>query len=203
MGIESNMLTRVFELFTQDAATLERSEGGLGIGLTVVKRLVEMHGGTIGVASEGRDRGTQFTVRFPRHYVKPIDRKAAAGDGVAAASRRVLVIEDNPDIRESLGMLLKLWGHGVDYADSGPDGVERADRLRPDIALIDIGLPGLNGYEVARQIRKLNTNWAREVKLVALTGYGRDEDREKAAECGFNSHLVKPVDPDVLAELLK
>jgi signal transduction histidine kinase len=203
IGIDARMLSSVFDLFTQDANTLERSQGGLGIGLTIVKRLVELHGGTIRVASEGRDRGAQFTVTFPRQSVRVADNKAAVGDVLAGSARRVLVIEDNPDIRESLGMLLNMWGHGVDYAESGPDGVRRADLLRPDVALIDIGLPGLSGYEVAQQIRSRETEWARAVRLIALTGYGRDSDREKAAASGFDSHLVKPVDPDVLQALLK
>jgi signal transduction histidine kinase len=203
IGIDARMLSSVFDLFTQDATTLERSQGGLGIGLTIVKRLVELHGGTIRVASEGRDRGAQFTVTFPRHVPKSAERKPQAPEPAHGSSKRVLVIEDNPDIRESLGLLLNLWGHGVDYAESGPDGVQQADATRPDVALIDIGLPGLSGYEVARHIRSLDSEWARGVRLIALTGYGRDSDREKAAASGFDSHLVKPVDPDVLEALLK
>jgi signal transduction histidine kinase len=203
IGIDPQMLGSVFDLFTQDANTLDRSQGGLGIGLTIVKRLVELHGGTICVASEGRNRGAQFTVTFPRQVATAADRKAAASETAPGSTKRVLVIEDNPDIRESLGLLLNLWGHGVDYAESGPDGLERADAIRPDVALIDIGLPGLSGYEVARHIRRLDGAWAREVRLIALTGYGRDTDREEAAASGFDSHLVKPVDPDVLEALLK
>jgi signal transduction histidine kinase/CheY-like chemotaxis protein len=203
IGIDAKMLGSVFDLFTQDENTLERSQGGLGIGLTIVKRLVELHGGTIRVASEGRNRGAQFTVTFPRQDATAADRKAAASEVAPGSTKRVLVIEDNPDIRESLGLLLNLWGHGVDYAESGPDGVERADAIRPDVALIDIGLPGLSGYEVARHIRGLDDDWARRVRLIALTGYGRDTDREKATASGFDSHLVKPVDPDVLQALLK
>jgi signal transduction histidine kinase len=203
IGIDPEMLANVFDLFTQDAATLERSHGGLGIGLTIVKRLAELHGGTVEVASAGRGRGAQFTVRFPRESTKPADIDRVSDEAAAGSGRRVLVVEDNVDIRESLGMLLTRWGHRVDYAESGPGGVERAGEFHPDVALIDIGLPGLTGYEVARRIRGLGTPWARRVKLVALTGYGRDADREKAVASGFDSHLVKPVDPDVLAKMLK
>jgi signal transduction histidine kinase len=203
IGIQSEMLDAVFELFTQDSATIERSQGGLGIGLTVVKRLIELHGGSIRVSSDGRDRGAQFTACFPRYTGTARVKPSGASIDASTLARRVLVIEDNPDIRETLGMLLTLWGHGVEYANSGPAGIERAEGTRPDVALIDIGLPGLSGYEVARRIRSLDGDWSREVKLVALTGYGRDADREKAIASGFDCHLVKPIDPAVLAEVLK
>ena len=202
VGIDKAMLNAVFELFTQDSATLERSAGGLGIGLTLVKRLVELHDGSVGVASEGRGQGSQFTVRFPRLRGTRPQSEVPAGGATAASTRRVLVIEDNPDVRQSLGLLLTSWGHGVHFADTGPAGLQRANLVRPDVALIDIGLPGLNGYEVAQQIRSLDRDWARAVKLVALSGYGRESDREKAIASGFDCHLVKPVDPEVLAEVL-
>ncbi len=203
VGIPPAMLASVFDLFTKDATTLERSQGGLGIGLTIVKRLVELHGGTIRAVSEGRDRGAQFIVCFPRHIEDRSLELPIAVQSAEAQSRRVLVIEDNPDIRETLGLLLTMWGHGVDYADSGPAGLERAAHIQPDVALIDIGLPGLSGYEVARHIRSLEAQWARDVKLVALTGYGREADREKALASGFDFHLVKPVDPEILAKTLQ
>jgi CheY-like chemotaxis protein len=121
----------------------------------------------------------------------------------STVAKRVLVIEDNADIRESLGMLLSLWGHDVEYAATGTDGLRRAHELRPDVALIDIGLPGLNGYEIARRIRSQNSSWASDVKLVALTGYGRDSDRSEALDAGFDLHLVKPVDPALLERTLQ
>jgi len=202
VGIGSDMLDSVFDLFTQDSSTLERSEGGLGIGLTIVKRLVELHGGTIEVRSAGHGRGAEFTARFPKSNARPVAVERER-PGAAATPSRVLVIEDNADIRESLGMLLTMWGHGVEFADSGLDGLRLAYGGEPDIALIDIGLPGLNGYEVARRIRSSGTAWARGVKLIALTGYGRDTDRDAALEAGFDCHLVKPIEPDVLAKTLQ
>jgi CheY-like chemotaxis protein len=197
------MLSAVFDLFTQDEKTLARAEGGLGIGLTIVKRLIELHRGTVAVASPGLGRGTCFTVRLPAASVvagaaRPLPRGAHA-----AAGKRILVVEDNPDVRESLGLLLGMWGHSVDFAESGPDGAQRANDLKPDVALIDIGLPGLSGYEVARHIRSSASDWAKGVRLVALTGYGRDTDREQALAAGFDTHLVKPIDPDVLADVLQ
>jgi CheY-like chemotaxis protein len=117
-------------------------------------------------------------------------------------TKRVLVIEDNADIRESLGLMLRMWGHDVEFAETGTDGLERVLDLKPDIALIDIGLPGLDGYELARSIREESTSWARAVRLVALTGYGRESDRIRALAAGFDTHLVKPIDPEVLAKTL-
>ena len=203
VGIRSDMLNAVFDLFIQDQATLDRAGGGLGIGLTIVKRLVELHRGTIRVASDGIGRGSQFTVRFPRVSGVSAPHAQARKDAPRVVARRVLVVEDNADVRESLGMLLTMWGHTVDYAESGPDGVARARDLRPDIALIDIGLPGLSGYEVARHIREHKDGWGREMKLIALTGYGRDADRDEAIASGFDTHLVKPIDPDILAKVLQ
>jgi signal transduction histidine kinase len=202
IGIRPHMLGSVFDLFTQDPTSLARAEGGLGIGLTIVKRLVELHGGSISVASEGLGLGSQFTVRLPRVRAQPAAIPTAAAPD-SAVRMRILVIEDNADVRESLGMLLKMWGHRVDFAETGPDGLDRARHARPDVALIDIGLPGLTGYEVARKIRSGDEAWSKKVKLVALTGYGRASDRQQALQCGFDCHLVKPIDPDVLARTLQ
>jgi CheY-like chemotaxis protein len=197
------MLTTVFDLFTQDKQTLERAGGGLGIGLTIVKRLVELHGGTVSAASEGPNKGSAFTVRFPRSKDAP--ERSIASDCEAhpvPSPKRVLVVEDNADIRESLGLILGMWGHRVEFAATGSDGLKRARDFKPDVALIDIGVPELNGYDVARGIRDDDTSWAKVVTLVALTGYGRDSDRERALAAGFDAHLVKPIDPDVLAQTL-
>ncbi|HET7158965.1 MAG TPA: hybrid sensor histidine kinase/response regulator, partial [Burkholderiales bacterium] len=174
IGIRSDMLEAVFDLFTQDATTLDRAQGGLGIGLTIVKRLVELHGGSIRAQSEGVGLGSCFTVSFPRSVMALPDSDESRAAPTHPSAKRILVIEDNPDIRDSLGMMLNMWGHAVEYAETGTDGVLRANELQPDVALIDIGLPGLNGYEVARRIRSQSSSWASDVKLVALTGYGRD-----------------------------
>ncbi len=203
VGIRPDMLDSVFELFTQDSATIERSQGGLGIGLTIVKRLIELHGGKIEVNSSGLGRGAQFTCSFARVNARAVAAGTVEPPPPAASPRRVLVVEDNADIRESLGLLLTMWGHGVEFAETGPEGLSRARAGQPDVALIDIGLPGLSGYEVARRIRSGGSEWARGVRLVALTGYGREADREEALGAGFDHHLVKPIDPDVLARTLQ
>jgi two-component system, sensor histidine kinase len=203
IGLRADMLSTVFDLFAQDNQTIERAGGGLGIGLTIVKRLVELHGGGVSVASEGTGRGSVFTVRFPRMKIALEQSQAGEGETFPLPrAGRVLVVEDNGDVRESLGLILRMWGHDVEFAATGTEGLKRARDLKPDVALIDIGLPELNGYEVARGIRSDDDFWARNVRLVALTGYGRDSDRERALEAGFNDHLVKPIDPEVLANTL-
>jgi two-component system CheB/CheR fusion protein len=202
VGIDPGVIDSVFDLFIQDDKTLERSGGGLGIGLTIVKRLVELHGGRIAAASAGAGQGSRFTVTLPIVATQNTEAKRGEAADAAASPKRVLVVEDNGDIRESLGMILTMWGHAVEFAETGPAGLERAVQMQPDVALIDIGLPGLDGYALARKIRSGEPRWAREVTLVALTGYGRDTDREKALEAGFDCHLVKPVDPAVLAKTL-
>jgi signal transduction histidine kinase/CheY-like chemotaxis protein len=201
IGIAPELLSRVFDLFTQAEPALDRSQGGLGIGLTLVRALVEMHSGTVAVESEGPGKGSGFTIRLPRvapSRVEPPVRRAPAPSH-QGAGRRILIIEDQPDARRALQRLLQVWGHQVEVADDGPGGLERAMAFLPDIALIDVGLPGLDGYEVARRIRAARGN---TMKLVALTGYGQPEDRERAYEAGFDLHLVKPVDRDQLLRAL-
>jgi CheY-like chemotaxis protein len=197
VGIRPELLPRVLDLFVQSDRSLERSGGGLGIGLSLVRQLVELHGGTVEAASAGPGRGSTFTVRLPV-LAAPADADDAARPAVAGPPRRVLVIEDNDDAREMLRNLLRLFGHEVHEACDGAVGLEEARRLRPDAALIDIGLPGMDGYEVARRIRADLPG----ARLVALTGYGQPEDRERALAAGFDVHLVKPVDPDQLQRLL-
>lgn len=198
VGIAPELLPRVFDLFVQADDSLVRAAGGLGIGLTLVRRIVELHGGAIEATSAGVGRGSRFTVRLPA-TTAPVDTSAPR-EVSAGGARRILVVEDNDDAREMLCHLVRLLGHQVHEATDGLTAVETALRLRPDLTLVDIGLPGVDGYEVARRIRAEPTG--RGLRLVALTGYGRREDRERALAAGYDEHLVKPVDPSRLAEML-
>jgi signal transduction histidine kinase/CheY-like chemotaxis protein len=190
-GIDAELLPDVFEPFRQGAQGLDRSAGGLGLGLTLVRRLTQLHGGTIEASSEGADRGSVFVVRFPPR-VAPADTPTATPhsrpqrhDGRA---RRLLIVEDNVDARETLRALLETLGHEVHEAGDGEAGVAAALALEPDVVLIDIGLPHIDGYEVARRIRAANP----VLRLIALTGYGRDDDVLRARDSGFDEHLLKP-----------
>ena len=198
IGISAAMLPRVFEPFAQGDRTLERSPGGLGIGLTLARRLVEAHGGTIEAESRGTGRGSVFTVRLPR--LTTLQGEPVATVGAGAAQRRILLAEDSQDARDMLRMYLAQLGHQVYEAADGPSAVEAALRVLPDVALIDIGLPGADGYEVARRIRA--TPDGRHLYLVAVTGYGQPKDRDQALAAGFDDYLVKPFDRDRLATLL-
>jgi PAS domain S-box-containing protein len=201
IGIAAEHHPRLFEMFAQVDTSLERSRDGLGIGLTLVKTLVELHGGTVDVRSDGPGRGSEFTVRLP--VLIETARDAPPTTVVApvpAASRRVLIVDDSEDGAESLAMLLEFGGHTTYQAHDGVAALEAANRLRPDAVLLDIGLPGLNGYEVCSRIR--NEPWGKRILLVALTGWGQDEDRHRSREAGFDAHMVKPVDFDVLFKLL-
>jgi PAS domain S-box-containing protein len=200
IGIAPELLPRVFDLFVQGTGTLDRAQGGLGIGLTLVRRLVELHGGSVHAASDGRDRGSTFTVRLPLASARP-DDDGAAPVAPAARARRVLIVEDNDDSRAMLRELVALLGHEVDEAADGPSAVELALRLRPDVMLVDVGLPGIDGYEVARRIRA--ADGAGRIRLVALTGYGLPEDRARALEAGYEVHLTKPIDPATLQRILE
>jgi CheY-like chemotaxis protein len=171
----------------------------LGIGLTLVRRLVEMHGGAISASSSGAGQGSEFTVRLPAAATEATAAASGGEQPKEVATRHILIVEDNADGRESLAMLLGLLGHRVDTAEDGPRGVEAALGLRPEVALIDIGLPGLSGYDVARQVRAALGD---AVQLIALTGHSQPEDRQRAVEAGFNSHLVKPVELEALLSLL-
>jgi CheY-like chemotaxis protein len=200
VGMSGADLPRIFDPFVQSEQNLDRSRGGLGLGLTLVRRLVELHGGTVEASSEGIGRGAVFTVRVPR--IAPPTAGSLRADGAApvSAAQRVLLVEDDPDSREMLRMMLQLQGYEVHEAPDGPSGVERALRLGPDAAIIDIDLPLMDGYDVARRIRA--AAGARAPRLVALTGYGREPDRQRAVAAGFDAHLVKPVDPERLARAL-
>jgi two-component system CheB/CheR fusion protein len=193
VGIGPELLPKVFDLFTQGERTLDRAQGGLGLGLTLVKRLVEMHGGTVTARSAGPGAGSEFTVRLPALPAGPAEQPPAPSAAPAPAARpaRVLVVDDNPDVAESVAMLLvEGLGHEVKVAHSGPQALELAREFRPEAVLLDIGLPGMDGYEVARRLRQLPG--ADGALLVALSGYGQEEDRRRSREAGFDEHLLKP-----------
>jgi CheY-like chemotaxis protein len=211
IGIAPETLPRVFDLFVQADRSSDRARGGLGIGLTVVHRLVELHGGSVEVHSAGLGQGSEFVVRLP---VSPPastepERHGDAEDRIVVGSvlspvavppRRVLVVDDNVDTAESLAVLLRLKGHEVETAHDGPAALAKAGSFHPEVVLLDIGLPGLDGYQVASRLRRRRRT-ARAL-LVALTGYGQEEDQHLAREAGFDHHLTKPVDLLVIYELL-
>jgi PAS domain S-box-containing protein len=209
IGIAADQLAGVFEMFAQLDTALERTHGGLGIGLTLVRRLVEMHGGSVVAQSGGRGQGSEFVVTLP---LAPIadrddadaepkaDESSEAGTPAASGALQILVVDDNDDSANSLAMLLALAGHRTHVAHDGPSALARAEALRPQAILLDLGLPGLNGYEVCRQLR--DQPWARATPIIAITGWGQAEDRQRSKEAGFDGHLVKPVVFDELAALL-
>ncbi|HYG63443.1 MAG TPA: ATP-binding protein [Thermoanaerobaculia bacterium] len=202
IGIPKEMLGLIFEMFTQVDTSLERAQGGLGIGLTIARRLVEMHGGTLEAASEGPGRGSELTVRLPLAPAETAGPDLLEDEGAAkaGAARRILVVDDNLDSAESLGMLLQIMGHDVRVAHDGLRALEVAAEHRPEVVLLDIGMPGMNGYDVARRLREWDAT--RSSLLVAMTGWGQDEDRRRSKEAGFDHHLVKPLDPKSLEGLL-
>jgi CheY-like chemotaxis protein/two-component sensor histidine kinase len=191
IGISREMQTRVFDLFAQADRALDRAQGGLGIGLTVVRRLVELHAGRVEVHSDGPDTGSEFVVRLPVS-VGPRSGSEVRVEPSESVGASVLVVEDNDDVAESLSMLLEQAGHWVTVVANGERALEAIRALRPDVVLADVGLPGMDGYEFARRVRAAAD--LAVVPLVALTGYGRGEDRERAIEAGFDHHLVKPVE---------
>jgi signal transduction histidine kinase/CheY-like chemotaxis protein len=198
-GIAPEMLPRIFDLFMQGEVSIDRSEGGMGIGLTLVRKLVELHGGSVRAFSKGTGTGSELMVRLPLaeslEMGPPPVRGAAAPSPRRAQSRSIVVVEDNADVRDLLRIKLRQLGHRVEVAEDGMRGLEKVVETRPDVALIDIGLPGIDGYEVARRIRK---ELGASILLVALTGYGQVEDRTHALAAGFDVHLTKPAE---LAEL--
>ena len=201
IGIAAADLPRLFDMFTQVDTSLERSRDGLGIGLTLVRALVEMHGGAVEARSAGLGQGSEFVVRLPTvaEAPKPGPRPTS-GTRARPVRRRVLIVDDNQDGAESLAILLQLGGHETHTAHDGQQAIEDAERLRPDIVLLDIGLPRLNGYEVCRRIRE--QPWGKELSMVAVTGWGQQEDRRRSQEAGFDTHIVKPVEPEALMDLL-
>ena len=199
-GMAPDVLARAFDLFFQGERSPDRAEGGLGIGLTLVRQLVELHGGSIRAGSPGEGRGSRFTARFPR-CAPPVSDAVPIGAREARAGRsRIVIVEDNDDARDMLKALLALEGHEVHEAPDGPSGIEMVETVDPEIAFIDLGLPGIDGYEVTRRLR---AGRGKDVFLVALSGYGQSEDRRRAIEAGFNMHVVKPIDPDRLASVIR
>lgn len=200
IGIPADMMPRLFDIFTQAGPALERAQGGLGIGLALVRGLVVLHGGTVEARSDGPGLGSTFVVRLP------LAVRAASVLGVPqqpesrAAGRRLLIADDRADSADTMAMLLQLTGHDVRTAYSGEDAIAVAEAFRPDVALIDLGMPRVSGYDVCRRIRQ--EPWGRQMCLVAVTGWGQEEDRRRTAEAGFDFHLVKPVDPDEVQQLL-
>ncbi len=214
VGIDPAVLPRIFDLCFQADSSLHRAEGGLGLGLTLVRHMVELHAGMVSASSPGPGKGSEFIVRLPSAAIETRstespgpapsteDKPTRRGPRPAARparTRRVLIIEDLPDSRETMADLLTLWGHQVETAIDGPEGIAKALVNRPEIALIDIGLPGLDGFEVAKQLRR---ELGSSVRLVALTGYGQPDDRRRAKEAGFDYHLVKPANLEQLARVL-
>jgi PAS domain S-box-containing protein len=202
IGIPRDMQHRVFEMFVQIERSNESGYTGLGIGLTLVRQIVQMHGGSIEVASEGENRGTEFTVRMPllleaAPFAEPTPPVETATE---APVRRILVVDDNRDAAETMSLILQLLGNDVRLAYDGWEAVQKAEQFRPKVVLMDIGMPRLNGYEAARRIRE--QPWGQEMTLVALTGWGQEEDKEKTRTAGFDYHLTKPAEPDVIRELL-
>jgi PAS domain S-box-containing protein len=199
-GIGPDLLPHIFDLFVQGDDTRDRTNGGLGIGLTLVRQLVELHGGTIEASSAGAGAGATFTVRLPA--VAAVEGGPVEGRGVVPArpAKRVLLVDDHADAREMCGMILRAAGHEVFEAPDGPAALAAFGQVRPAFAIIDIGLPGMDGYELAGRIRR--EPGGRDVKLIALTGYGFPEDRERSAAAGFDRHLVKPAPPDELRRAL-
>jgi PAS domain S-box-containing protein len=201
IGIPSDMLESVFGMFVQVHSTSDRASGGLGIGLTLVRSIVDLHGGTVTAESHGTDRGSTFRVRLPRaqqgiRQAEPTPSPSAE----AAVSKRVLIADDNLDAAESLQLWLQLAGHDVQIAGNGMEALRVAADFKPDVALLDLGMPGLSGFDVARRIR--DSAWGSDMVLVALTGWGQDEDRKQSAEAGFDHHLTKPIAPEAIESLI-
>jgi signal transduction histidine kinase/CheY-like chemotaxis protein len=215
IGISVEQLPRIFDMFSQGDGAEERAEEGLGIGLCLARGLIDLHGGQIEARSEGPGRGSEFIVRVPlARAAAEADAASASANGLAdtdtlspspshsrkTAGARVLVVEDNPDSADVLELMLRMAGHETKSARDGPHALTIADTFRPAVVVLDIGLPGMSGYEVARQIRK--RSWAEGVLLVAVTGWGQAEDQRRAMDAGFDFHLTKPVDPEALMRLL-
>jgi PAS domain S-box-containing protein len=202
LGIAPELLPKVFDLFVQGSRSLDRAEGGLGIGLALVREIVRLHGGSVSVSSAGVQQGSEFTVKLPLVTRSPHQMKSEQDTEAAipARHRRILVVDDNSDSAESMALLLRASGHEVHTAHDGASALEQAGAHKPEIVLLDIGLPGMSGYTVAKRLRAIPELDA--VTLIAMTGYGQEEDRKRSRDAGFDHHLVKPIDLAVLTALL-
>jgi PAS domain S-box-containing protein len=200
-GMDPAFASQVFDLFSQEDRSLDRREGGLGIGLTLVRSIVEMHGGEVEAASDGAGRGSRFRVSLPLSSAATCSAEARTQAQAGSIGASVLIVDDNVDAAESLALLLDFWGCATRIAHDGESAVEAARRERPDVILLDIGLPGMNGYKVAARLREMEST--RGVRIVALTGYGGEPERRLSAEAGFDDHLTKPVELETLRRLLE
>jgi CheY-like chemotaxis protein/two-component sensor histidine kinase len=203
IGIDPEMLPRIFDLFTQERQAIDRADGGLGLGLAIVRSLMELHGGTVTAQSDGRGRGSQFVIRLPRVAAAAVATPAVAKPSPsvgASVQRRVLIVDDNEDAASMLADVLERAGHQTVTAHDGPSALRIAERFRPELALLDLGLPVMDGFELARQFRV--TPALEKTRLIAVTGYGQEHDRRASTEAGFDAHLVKPVDIDALQRLV-
>jgi CheY-like chemotaxis protein len=202
IGIAPEQLATIFDLFIQVDHAQDRKHGGLGIGLTLVRRLVEMHGGSIAVHSDGVGQGSEFTLRLPTLAKAPWMNEQILPDAETAMRRhrRILIVEDNVDSAKSLGELLEIWGHDIFIAYDGPTAIEEAGKYHPDVILLDIGLPGMNGYQVTQELRQKND--LATALIIAVTGYGQTEDKERSKQAGIDYHITKPIDFGTLEELL-
>jgi CheY-like chemotaxis protein len=202
IGLSPESMPGIFDMFAQVSSSREKSEGGLGIGLALAKGLIELHGGSIEARSAGLGRGSEFIVRFPKQATRmDSDHPQGAIPAPAQISRRILVADDNRDVAETLAALLQIDGHEVTLVHDGASAIDAFALVLPEIVLLDIGMPGLNGYEVARRIRRSYPD--SPAKLVAITGWGQDDDKARAIDAGFDYHLTKPVDLQHLSEIVK
>jgi len=201
VGLAAESLASIFDMFVQVDRTLERSQAGLGVGLTLARRLVELHDGSIEAHSEGIGTGSEFVVRLPISYARLSDASGGRRDPAESAARRILLADDNVDFATSLGELLSARGHDVRIVHDGAEAIREAEQFEPEVAFVDIGMPKVHGYDVARQLRSQPATAG--ALLVAVTGWGQEADRKRAREAGFDRHLVKPVDPADIEQILE
>jgi two-component system CheB/CheR fusion protein len=201
-GIAKELLPHIFELFVQGDRTMDRSQGGLGVGLTLVHRLVEAHKGQVDVRSLGPGQGSEFVVRLPiinSTHEAPQESTQAAD--IAVVPRRILVVDDNPDMTESVKLLLEMHRHEVQIAHDGATAIEIAEQFSPEVVLLDLGLPQMNGHETAQRLREMPQT--RHAVIIALSGYGQEEDKKRSLEAGFDEHLVKPAAPQHILQAVQ